>query len=256
MKKNQEHWYSKDGDPRYSAGMKDVRAEGLLPSVTTVDKMIYNFGLEIYKAKQLKLAMRECPLETWEGSPDEWEKEIDRIAGHHSKKAAQRGTIVHKMLERYLLGKPVFYTGNRQDIITAFNAGRRWIDENVSRVLAVEAVIVSDRYAGKADLIARLTDGTEAVIDWKTTDPEGKLRVDGKTPLKGRLFMDSHCRQLAALTAENEYIPINVILSTNPAIPSFWSHPWTWEEREKGYQEFLCSLDLFYSIRNLEEVAA
>lgn len=246
------HWYDRNGTPRYDADMRTARKEGLLPSVTSIDKVIASPGLESYKLKQMFDAA-QLIQRNGESDKDYYQK-VKRQADRHSRDAAKLGTVIHHLIERYLSGKPLFFTGQRSDVWKIFSYAKDWIDEHVVDVIAVEEVLVGDTYAGKADCIAILINGEYYIIDWKTTDPAGKLKKDGQ-PKKGKLFYPSHIRQLAALQACMDtatYGVMNVVVSTNTDIPGVWVKEWTNEEIFKGLCEFSLANELWYSVNNYE----
>jgi hypothetical protein len=243
------HWYDKNGNARYDANLKTAKSEGLLPSVTSIDKVIANYGLEQYKIRQMFNAAQTVHRD---GESDyEYYRKVKRQADKHARDAAKLGTVVHHLIERYLFGRPLFFHGMRSDVWQIFEMARRWIDDNIEHVVSVEDVLVAEDYAGKADCIAWLHDGYRYIIDWKTTDPAGKLKKDGQ-PKKGRMFYDSHCRQLAALAAAHGTDKVmNVVVSTNTDVPGVWTKVWNAEEQYKALKEFHHAKALWYSINGM-----
>lgn len=250
------HWYARDGQPRYDAGLRVARKERLLPSVTTIENVIASPGLENYKLQQLLMS-----AQTLTRLPDEADSQymarVRADADRHRKDAAKLGTVVHHLIERYLAGRDLFFVGERRDVWKIFEQARRWIDENIQEVYATECILTDTLYAGKADAIVRMN-GATYIMDWKTTDPAGKLKKNGE-PGKGKMAYPSHCRQLAALKAAYEIDPcarvMNVYISTNPDIPGVWGHEWSKEEVAKGYAEFMHAVGLWYSLNQYEAVA-
>lgn len=244
------HWYDKHGNPRYDADMRTARKEGLLPSVTSIDNVIAAPGIEEYKIKQMFIAAQDVPMERDEPSRLYYNR-VKAASKQHARNAAKLGTVIHRLIERYLTGKPLFFKGQRKDVWSIFDIAKRWIDENITEIEEVESVVVAPAYAGKADCICKVN-GKPAIIDWKTTDPDGKLKKDGQ-PGKNKMFYPSHIRQLAALScSRHKYELINVAISTNINIPGVWVKRWTREEKEKGLCEFHYALRLWYSINNYE----
>jgi hypothetical protein len=245
------HWYNKKGEPRYDADMRTARKERLLPSVTSLLGVIASYGLEQYKLRQMFDAGR-CIDYAGESDWDYY-KRVKREADKHRRDSAKLGTVVHHLIERYLMGRLLFYRGPRKDVWQIVEQAKQWIEDNIVKVIGVEEILVGDGYAGKADCVAQLVDGETYIIDWKTTDPAGKIKIGGQ-PKKGKLFYDDHVRQLAALNAAmRKYVPaktMNVVISTNPDIPGVWTKTWTQEEMEKGLKEFDLAKQLWYSVNN------
>ena len=246
------HWYTRDGNAAYSATLKEARKEGLLPSVTSVDSVISNPGLDQYKLRQMFKAAQEI---------DDYDEAL-KLSRKHGRDAAKLGTVVHHLIDRYISGKPLFFKGQRGDVWRIFEQARDWIDKNVKRVIAAEIILLTNEYAGKADAIVELEDGIY-IIDWKTTDPAGKLKKDG-TPGKNKMAYPSHCRQLAALNntfghsqvaIHYDDIPdktMNVYISTNVDIPGVWAHKWSKEEDSRGLAMFEAALKIFQYEKGLK----
>lgn len=107
------HWYELDGKPRYTVKAKDgsnrpttlrdARKMNLVPSVTTVLKIMAKPGLEAWKLEQMLLAALTLPRKS-----DEPEQEfISRIVAdskEQAKQAAERGTRVHESIESWYGG--------------------------------------------------------------------------------------------------------------------------------------------------------
>ena len=109
------HWYrAEDGTPQYTVKAKDgsdrpttlrdARIMNLVPSVTTVMKIIAKPGLDVWKNEQLLLAAMTLPRK-----PEETEKEfITRIVADSKetgKQAAEKGTRIHESIERWYAGE-------------------------------------------------------------------------------------------------------------------------------------------------------
>jgi hypothetical protein len=246
------HWYDKNGNERYDATLKIARKEGLLPSVTSIDQVIASPGIEKYRENELIKASWHCGVMPY----DMYTTNVKLLSTRHLRRAQKVGTIVHKMVERYLLCEDLFYKGNNCDIITAVESACKWIDENVDVIHGVETVLLGQGYAGKADLIAEIN-GELYIVDWKTTDPENKLKKDG-TPRKNKMFHRSHVRQLSALqlayekTHNTKINIMNVGISTNNQLPGTWEKKWSPEEIRTGLLQFLSAKTIWEIENNYE----
>lgn len=129
-----------------------VKEDGTrFPSVTTILKNAYD--------------------QTW---LREW---IDRVgeeeAARISKAAAERGTMIHDKMERYLLGETV----SDKDVSVFFRKNlrelRQRLDANVSVVYGTEMACYSERLnaAGTFDLCCKWK-GKDAILDYKTSTHE------------------------------------------------------------------------------------
>lgn len=110
------HWYSRDGLPVYEVPSADgksmvtpdirhARKLGLLPGFTSVNKVLYSFGLERYKIRQGILAALTLPR--GEGEDDEsYFKRLDEDRQAHAKGRADEGTVIHAAIQQHLEGRP------------------------------------------------------------------------------------------------------------------------------------------------------
>jgi hypothetical protein len=108
------HWYKQDGSPAYTVKAKDgsdrpttlrdARKMDLLPSVSTLLKIVAKPGLEVWKNEQMLLAALTLPR-----AQNESEKAfIARIVADSKetgKQAAERGTRVHESIEKWYAGR-------------------------------------------------------------------------------------------------------------------------------------------------------
>lgn len=90
-------------------------------------------------------------------------------ADKEMKRAADRGTAVHLMLERHLLNDPNPTEGQHTDHINEFNSLKLFV-KKINNIYAQEVALYSDtmKVAGRVDCIAEFN-GKLAVIDFKTS---------------------------------------------------------------------------------------
>ena len=103
----------------------------------------------------------------------EWRQSVgEERANEISRKAANRGTKVHKICEDYLNNEisELKMQVMMPDLKELFFKIRPMIDENVGKIYSQEQALYSDEYriAGRVDLIAEWN-GKLAVIDFKTS---------------------------------------------------------------------------------------
>ena len=83
------------------------------------------------------------------------------------RRAAERGSRVHRACAAYALGFPALGLHNEDH--GYFISFVEWFDNYVDRVLMVEKRLTSPLgYTGQIDLACRLTDGRCCVVDYKT----------------------------------------------------------------------------------------
>ena len=93
-------------------------------------------------------------------------------------KAAELGTFVHDMVERYVSkddphkGIDTFSDEDKKSILSAFGAFEEWFESNKFEVVGQEMQLVSEvhRFGGTPDAIARDSKGRLVLLDWKTSD--------------------------------------------------------------------------------------
>ena len=113
-------------------------------------------------------------LEEWRSRVGE--KEADRI----SKQATKRGTAVHLLCEKYLLGErddfKKAFRSSMPDVQANWRGLKDSLDDNVDEVLASEIALYSNqwRMAGTTDLVA-VWNGKRSIVDFKTSKKPKKL---------------------------------------------------------------------------------
>ena len=121
--------------------------KGTYPSVTSVlYRMINKSNIEAWKARV-------------------GEEEANKI----TRRASNRGTKVHHIIEKYLRGDEEYLKDAMSDHKELVFAGLSQINEKIDNIRGIELSMWSDelKIAGTTDLIADY-EGELAVIDWKT----------------------------------------------------------------------------------------
>lgn len=90
---------------------------------------------------------------------------------HHQR----RGQSCHDYMACYALDLPFLGRGFNPLWEPYIRSGREWFDKNIKKVIIVEERFQIDGdYCGQEDLVAELTTGKVALIDWKTSIAEAK----------------------------------------------------------------------------------
>ncbi len=212
------HWYAQDGAPCYEVrakngemrptNLRDAKKLSLVPSVTKIIGVAAQPGLQQWKDEQLLSAALTLPMIEGEDLHS-YAKRVVEDSRKQANAAAEKGTEVHAMIEKWFLGGvdidalPV----SDQAII---NGILRVFSENELPVLQSEWKAETSfaspyGYGGKVDL-----HNDDFVVDFKT-----KANWDEKT----KLGYESHAMQLAAydigLCNSQIYLRrINVFIST------------------------------------------
>jgi hypothetical protein len=158
-------WYYIDGKPCYElakkdgSGMKaptlaDARKLNLVPSVTTILKVLDKPALNDWKVEQGVLAVMTTPQKPGE-STDEFiyrVLHVERVQDQEGAAARDKGTEIHAALEAYFQGQE-YDPEWAPWILPAAEA----IHAKGERV-TTEKTLVGDGYAGRCDLIQETTD--------------------------------------------------------------------------------------------------
>lgn len=103
---------------------------------------------------------------------EEWFKRTGLAADAIRDEAAAFGNSIHAGLAAHASGNALVPLDMPEAWQQTVAAGRRWIDENLDEIYAVEEAIASAKYgyAGKPDLYGRrIGHKTPCLVDWKTT---------------------------------------------------------------------------------------
>ena len=243
------HWYNAtDGSPQYTVKAKDgsdrpttlrdARKMNLVPSVTTVMKIMAKPGLDVWKNEQLLLAAMTLPRKETE-TEKEFIARIVADSKETGKQAAEKGTRIHESIEKW-------YAGERNvehvDTAKAFEkAVFEHFKTHPDQKWLTEIAFASPMgFGGKVDLHS--VEGLGIVVDAKTKDFGPDDKVDA---------YDEMLMQLAAYRYGLE-VPharcANVFASrTHPGLIKIVE--WSEEDLAKGWEMFQCLLR-FWKIKN------
>ena len=239
-----DHWYcGKTGAPRYTVigkngkerntNIRDAREHGLVPSVTTINSMLSKSGLNQYFQRMAIEAALAHPK--WEGETNEdYVKRLLELAKEDSRKAAERGTNIHDILDSYfscdyLPEWPLYVTRVKEHLDTTFG-NRLWLSE--------KSFCHPEGYGGKCDLYSKadpINNLPSIVIDFKTTEKTpGEL-----TPYYEYTLQLAAYREALAPGA----ICANVFVNGDTHEVAIKIHPE--QELKDGYEAFLSLLKVF-----------
>jgi len=242
------HWYGQDGSPQYTvkakdgsdrpATLRDARKFNLVPSVTTVMKIMAKPGLDVWKNEQLLLAAMTLPRKETE-TEKEFIARIVADSKETGKQAAEKGTRIHESIERWYVGEKDV---EHLEIAKAFElAVFLHFKTDPFEKWKTEISFTSPLgFGGKVDL--HITTGLGIVVDAKTKDFGPDDKVDA---------YDEMLMQLAAyrqgLERPNARCA-NVFASrTHPGLIKVIE--WSEEDLQKGWDMFQCLLK-FWKIKN------
>ena len=151
------HWYDKEGEPMYTiigangkernTTLRDAKTLGLVPSVTTIMKMIAKPSLENWKINQILnavMTLKQKKGETMQAFAYRCKQDGSKIG----KQAAEQGTKIHAQIEKGFLGK----SKNKP-----FKAVKKILDELYpdEEWIAEPSFCADQGYGGKIDLYSK-----------------------------------------------------------------------------------------------------
>ena len=175
------HWYDQTGNPMYEVprakgdGMRpttvrDARKLSLLPSVTTIMRIMAKPGLELWKQQNLMLAALTLTREPNEPD-DAFIIRVMADSREQGRTAAKKGTELHSVLESAF--KKGFYEAEYEPYVTGVQ--KALVDAYGNREWCAENSFASELgYGGKVDLYCLGDD--PIVVDFKTKESIAKAK--------------------------------------------------------------------------------
>lgn len=241
------HWYYRDGKPCYSligknglerpTTLRDARKLALVPSVTTISRLMAAPALERWKSEQVLLAALTLPRRD-EEIEKAWLTRVHEDSRAQALKAADRGTAIHTTIARLLRGLEVEaelapFAQAAIDLVHQTYPGLEWASEcSFASPLG---------FGGAVDLHSKIG----VVVDFKSKDGDlGNVKC-----------YDEHYMQAAAY-AQGLGMPeascANVFVSRElPARAIIIQH--TREDIIRGWRMFAALLELFKAKTGLGE---
>lgn len=244
------HWYAIDGQPKYTlpkldgsgdrpTTLRDARKFNLLPSVTTITKVLHSEGLLQWKIRESVLAVLSSPKRDTE-SLDEFVERVlyvDREADETAKAARDLGTEIHGAIERALTGQ-TWDEKLKESVSPVLEAVNR-----LGKFHSAERVVIGKGYAGKMDCLLETPDGF-IVVDFKTAKRIPKASYD-----EHRLQLAAYAGALKenVISTANIYISTTEIGSVKTVVNDGWSETfirgwlplvsfWQWKNNYKPAQ--------------------
>lgn len=243
-----DHWYDRSGKPAYEiagrSGLRattlaDARKIGLVPSVTTVLKVIDKPALTNWKVDQGILAALTLPRNATENE-GEWLKRVKSDSQQQAKDAASEGNRIHDACEQFFKGQrvPQEYWLHCQAV--ADELGRLF--PGVDDWIAEKSFSCILGFGGKVDLHSP---STGIVVDFKGKDGDFS---DGK-----KLAYDQHWQLapyqtglgLARAPCANLFVS-----RTHPGRVA--SHVWSVDDMDAGLGVFLAALELWKAMKGFD----
>lgn len=213
MSKENGHWYKRDGTPCYEVprakgdGMRattlaDARKMDLLPSVTTICRVLNAPALNEWRCRNAAMAVATTPRLADEPLDAFVERCLNVDAESESDAAKQLGTDIHDAVECLLTDKP-FHP--KFDTFVSAACAKVW---EFGKLVAAEKVVCSNDYAGKVDCIVE--GNSIYVLDFKTTKAK---KLPTKSYSEHRLQLAAYANALGN-TGDKKIITANIYIST------------------------------------------
>lgn len=239
------HWYrAEDGAPQYtvkakdgsdrSTTLRDARKMNLVPSVTTVLKIMAKPGLDVWKNEQLLLAAMTLPRGLNEPEKD-FIARVIADSKQTGKSAAEAGTRIHESIEKWHSGNKAV---EHPEISKGFESAVRQHFNVSSDGWHTESAFASNLgYGGKVDLHR---DGI--VLDAKSKDFAEGDKIDAYDEQLMQLAAYRHGLGLPNARCANVFVSRN-----NPGVVKVVE--WSEEDLVKGWEMFQCLLK-FWKLKN------
>lgn len=187
------------------AGYEDTRYQWpgepdlTVPRVTAI---VGALGSKTYENLAAKQVARKAVLDdTWRNMPDD--QAISWLEESRWEKA-NFGTEVHRIIAEWLDEPTLEITGVEPDHLNYLTGAIAFLNQHASRIIHVEKTLYNRtyEYAGTADLIAKMKDGSLAVIDWKTGNvyPDHALQLTAYMNCEHVAGVDGHLTQLPPIS--------------------------------------------------------
>lgn len=246
------HWYRTDGSPCHELpkksgnGMKAVtlreaRELGLLPSVTSILRILAKPELENWKIEQAIHAALTLPRLPDEGE-DAYARRVVEDMDAQVEKAADFGSRLHAAIAADLADPHCEHDPALEPYLKHF---RDWAAAEIEEVHAVENVIVNLEYgyAGRLDLYATLRGIGVAVIDFKTQRVRnGKPTFYDEWPLQlaAYAFAQFAGRQIEVPTM------VSIVIDSQQPGPIFCQQ---WSNGYEYFKQFQHALELWKHLK-------
>lgn len=215
------HFYTLDGKPCHEqptvsknaksptrpTTIADAKRLGLLPSVSTITKVLHAPGLETYKMKEVAKACFLNPPHPGE-EMDPYVKAMVEKSSEDAAGAADVGTQIHAALERHFSSELSNTTtadafpdtvkiGHMEYHIDTFvHPALKLIEQHGWEIVASEKVLVNaaEGYAGTTDLIIKTRDGITGIADFKSkrTKPSKPVEPSETHPCQIAAYSMAH----------------------------------------------------------------
>ncbi|MCP3686289.1 MAG: hypothetical protein GY861_26900 [bacterium] len=239
------HWYDDNGKLVADANLRSARKEGLYGSVTTIIDILEKTGLNIWLRDQAILSALTFPRP---GGVNDTEllSLIKADSKEQSTQAAEKGSLIHRLIERITRDEQVSLCEYEDDIVIIVEAVDRYLNDKIHYALVIEEGLTNQEYgfAGTPDLLAELNDEGIGLFDHKTQGTKEGERIKKYVEWSYQL---AACNILTGRKADRFF---NVVISTTEP-GRIEEVEWKREEIDHAEQVFLTLVQLFHLIKKL-----
>lgn len=171
------HWYTREGEPFHTVigangkerdtNLRDARKLNLLPSVTSILKVLAKPGLESWKTEQAVLSVMTAPRIPGEDDGTFVRRVLrdERQQDQEAASAAATGAILHEEIADGIRQRKPVSTATEP----VYDALRPYLKDRAES--HIEEIVVNHGlgYAGRCDYYEVREDGSLLVVDFKTT---------------------------------------------------------------------------------------
>lgn len=230
---NSAHWYRPTGEPMHwierSDGkgtrpttLRDARKLGLLPSPTSILKVLDKPQLTSWLIEQSCLAVLTAPRRAGEELDAFVERVLhtERQQDEQAQKARQLGTDIHDGVEQVLNGYPCML--NVTDyVMPAVEAMKQF-----GVLVGSEEVVVGDGYAGRLDAWFQDSTRKQTVVDVKTT---GAVTLPTEAYWEHRVQCAAYAKALPLAVTDQTtvvYVSTRIPGEVSLCVQTDWSREW------------------------------
>jgi len=241
------HWYTREGEPAHNARPGDAVARGLLPSVTSILRVVDKPALVNWRLNQVVLSALTLPRKPGEMA-DDFAKRVVKDSREEGANAAAAGGRLHEVMECVVRDHDL--PPALADLEPHYTALRAWWKEQNWMTSGCEESFASvvEGYGGRVDWYGFAWMGAgrvRAVVDWKT-----KITKPGQPILHYREYGAQLAAYARGLKPEDDDVVMcSAVISRNePGRVDVYS----WGNFVIGpakdlWRAFLSARDLYYS---------
>lgn len=239
--KDSSHWYTREGAACYEVPYKDpakgmrpttlsdARKLGLLPSVTTITRVLAAPALVQWQIRNAIEATLTTPRIEGESIDDFANRVLAVDTESIADAAKELGSLIHADIEQVLKDGSLYHPE-----LVPFTSSAVKAVNTIGHVVATEKILIGQGYAGKTDCIVE-SDNLISVLDFKTTKAK---KLPAESYPEHRLQLSAYAAALGN-TGNKPISTFNIYISTiNPGQIQVCQNP-DWQQDFAMFQKVL-----------------